>query len=426
MWMICTILAVTALMAWSMPASAHSGVAPNPSELQWPFEPGVIAALSLAVVGYGVGWSKLAVRRAHVIGHSWRGIAFWMGLAILAIALQSPLEPMADQLLSMHMVQHLLLILVAAPLLVLGSPVAVFLWALPRRGRRTLTRAWSACGGTRLVRAASNPTLIWILFSGAFVFWHTPGPYRWGAHNELAHAFEHLSFLATAMAFWSIVLAPANRRRVGYGPSILYVASSAVVSGLPGALMIFAPRPLYDLGGARELWNLTVLQDQQLAGILMWIPMDAVYFAVCGWLFLRWLTEAERRAVSRFPTAVGRSAATLMVLAFVLAGCGQKAESDAAENYGGNVKRVAILLDRYGCGSCHVIPGIANAQGDVGPPLTHIARRVYIAGLLRNSPDNMAQWLMHPQQIIPGNAMPDMHISETDARNLTAFLMTLK
>jgi cytochrome c1 len=74
----------------------------------------------------------------------------------------------------------------------------------------------------------------------------------------------------------------------------------------------------------------------------------------------------------------------------------------------------------------HAIPGIADAHGDVGPTLTRIARRVYIAGLLRNSPDNMEQWLMHPQQIVPGNAMPDMQISESDARDITAFLMTLK
>ena len=417
---------VAALMALSTAASAHSGIRPSSGELQWSFEPGVIAALALAAIGYGLGFSKLAARRAHVIGKRWRGVAFWIGLAVLALALLSPLNSLADQLLSAHMIQHLLLILVAAPLLILGSPGAVLLWALPRRGRRALTRGWSACGGPRLVKAASNPTLIWMLFNGAFVFWHTPGPYRWGAQNELVHALEHLSFVATASAFWFIVLAPANRRRLGYGPSILYVASAAIVSGLPGALMILAPRPLYHLDDATSLWNLTPLQDQQLAGLLMWIPMDAIYIAICGWLFLRWLVDTEQRTVSRFATRVGHSAATLMVLSLVLAGCGKQAESDAAENYGGNAKRGALLLDHYGCGSCHVIPGIANAQGDVGPPLTRIARRVYIAGLLRNTPDNMEQWLMHPQQIAPGNAMPDMHVSETDARDLTAFLMTVK
>jgi putative membrane protein len=426
MWMI-GILAAGTLTAFSGPALAHSGLtASAPGELRWPFDPAVIAALSLGAIGYALGWSKLGDRRTHVIGHTWQVIAFWIGLIILAAALQSPLEPIADQLLSIHMVQHLLLILFAAPLLVLGSPVVVLLWALPRRGRRTLTRAWSACGGPRLLKAAGNPALIWALFSGAFVFWHTPGPYRWGAHNDLAHAFEHFSFLATAMAFWAIVLAPASRRRLGYGPSILYVASAAVISGLPGALMIFAPRPLYSLGGAAAQWRLSPLQDQQLAGLLMWIPMDAVYFAVCGWLFLRWLMEGERRTLPRLSSAIERSASTLVLLAFVLAGCGQQAESDAAENQVGNVKHGAILLDHYGCGSCHAIPGIADAQGDVGPPLTRIARRVYIAGLLRNSPDNMEQWLMHPQRIAPGNAMPDMQITESDARDITAFLMTLK
>ena len=184
MWMIYIIAGGTAT-AFSGPALAHSNLTSGPGDLHWPFDPAVIAALGLGTIGYALGWSKLGIRRTHVIGHSWRGMAFWMGLAVLAAALQSPLEPIADRLLSAHMVQHLLLILVAAPLLVLGSPVAVLLWALPRRGRRPLTRVWSACGGPRLVKAVSNPAFIWLLFSGAFVFWHTPGPYRWGAHNDL-------------------------------------------------------------------------------------------------------------------------------------------------------------------------------------------------------------------------------------------------
>jgi putative membrane protein len=424
MWMICTIIAaITAVVP--PPAAAHLATGAAPSGLHWSFEPGVIAALSLAALGYGFGLSGLSGRRAHVIGHYWRTLAFWLGLAVLAMALLSPLEPLADQLLSAHMVQHLLLILVAAPLLVLGSPAAVFLWALPRRGRRTITRGWSACGGPRLVKAAANPALVWILFSGTFVFWHTPGPFRWSIQNELAHAFEHLSFVATASAFWFVVLAPADRRRLGYGSSIPYVASAAFVSGLPGALMILAPRPLYHFGQATALSSLTPLEDQQLAGLLMWIPMDAIYFAVCAWLFLRWLAAAEQRSAPRLSATVARSAASLVILSLVLAGCGEQG-SQAAENQVGDAKHGLALVQHYGCGGCHFIPGVANARGDVGPPLTRIAHRVYIAGFLRNSPSNLEQWLMHPQQIVPGNAMPDMQISEADARDLTAFLLTLK
>ena len=85
----------------------------------------------------------------------------------------------------------------------------------------------------------------------------------------------------------------------------------------------------------------------------------------------------------------------------------------------------AELIAREGCGLCHTIPGIANAEGRIGPPLEHIGSRSYIAGVLRNSPDNMVTWLRHPQKVVPGNAMPDMGLSETDARAITAYLDTL-
>jgi cytochrome c2 len=84
------------------------------------------------------------------------------------------------------------------------------------------------------------------------------------------------------------------------------------------------------------------------------------------------------------------------------------------------------LIGKLGCGSCHVIPGIQDADGMVGPPLDHIASRLYIAGVLRNTPANMVTWLRHPQQIVPGNAMPDLGISEADGRDIAAYLATLK
>jgi cytochrome c2 len=93
---------------------------------------------------------------------------------------------------------------------------------------------------------------------------------------------------------------------------------------------------------------------------------------------------------------------------------------------GGDAAAGAALITRYGCGSCHSIPGIVDANGLVGPPLARIASRQFIAGVLRNTPDNMVQWLRFPQRIVPGNAMPDLAISETDARQLTAYLETLR
>ena len=105
----------------------------------------------------------------------------------------------------------------------------------------------------------------------------------------------------------------------------------------------------------------------------------------------------------------------------VLAACSHNAQPPSAD-----VSAGAALITKLGCGSCHNIPGIVDANGLVGPPLDHVASRQFIAGVLRNTDENMVQWLRFPQKIVPGNAMPDLAIDEADARQLTAYLETLR
>jgi len=115
----------------------------------------------------------------------------------------------------------------------------------------------------------------------------------------------------------------------------------------------------------------------------------------------------------------------IVLLAAALAGCGQ-GKAAGPVNFNGDPKRGADLVRSYGCGGCHDIPGIANADGNVGPPLHRIGTRTYIAGFLQNSPDNMAFWIQDPQKVLPGNAMPQMGIPPDQARDIAAFLYTLK
>lgn len=100
--------------------------------------------------------------------------------------------------------------------------------------------------------------------------------------------------------------------------------------------------------------------------------------------------------------------------------------SPAVAQQFGNAATGAVLIRQVGCGSCHIIPGIRGAQGLAGPPLIHMSHRIYIAGLLRNTPENMVRWLMHPQSIVRGNAMPEMGLTEAQARDIAAYLATLK
>lgn len=117
----------------------------------------------------------------------------------------------------------------------------------------------------------------------------------------------------------------------------------------------------------------------------------------------------------------------LMISLLALAGIGSdRAEAAGPDNFSGDARRGADLVKNYHCGGCHDIPGVAGANGNVGPPLHRIGTRTYIAGYIQNSPDNMAAWIEDPQKALPGNAMPTMGIPQKDARDIAAFLYTLK
>lgn len=386
----------------------------------WSDDIGLWVSLTVASGWYAIGAARLYGRGQSGgpvgTGHI---TAFAAGMAVLFVVLVSPFDAVADQLFWVHMVQHLALLLVAAPLLVLGRPALAFLWAFGGRGRRRVGWLWKALGLRRGLDVLMHPILVWLLFCGAFVVWHFPGPYQWALGNEDIHTLEHLSFFVTALMFWSLVIEPSGVRRLDYGPTLVFIVTAAILSGLPGALIALAPRPLYPAHAAGDAaWGLTLLEDQQLAGIVMWIPGGAIYLVAAAWVFVKWLQQGGRRR------PVLRRAVPMLMLcliaATVLSGCGR---SDAAD---GGPQRGARLIGTYGCGGCHTIPGIADATGVVGPPLSNIGRRVYIAGMLRNTPDNMVTWLRDPQSIVPGNVMPNMNINRRDAHDLAAYLATLR
>lgn len=408
-------------------AEAHGVVAAR--AVSWSWDPLVVAGIVIAAGWYAAGLVRLRRRLGgnRLLGNREAG-AYSLGLLTIASALLSPIDSIAEQLFWVHMVQHMLLLIVAAPLLVSGRPAVAFLWAFGPGGRKRVGRAWIGCGLRAGVTGLMHPIVVWCLFCGAFVFWHFPVPYQWALRDETAHTFEHLSFLVTALMFWSLVVEPSGRRRLSGGTTLVFVATAAIVSGLPGALITLAPRPLYPVyADGVAAWGMTLLQDQQLAGIVMWIPGGFAYLFAVASVFMKWLNEAEGgrpRSYRRVLPAV----LLLLVLPFALAGCGD-GDGDGQKNGVariGNAKRGVALIRDAGCGSCHTIPGVPDAQGMVGPPLNRIARRIYIAGMLRNTPDNMIAWLRDPQRVVPGNVMPDMGLSDEQARDVAAYLYQLR
>lgn len=298
----CALLAAMGVAAPRV-AWAHPGhvVAPGDVWHHWGAGPLELALVVLPAVWYALGLRALWRRAGFGRGISRRqAIAFGTGVLVLATALLGPLDAMAEALFSAHMVQHLLLILVAAPLCVLGAPVVAALMALPPARRVSVARWWMRRTWLRtLLHRITAPAVVFLLHMLALWFWHFPRPYQAALASPAVHALEHLSFFGTALLFWWTVMPPAGPPRAREGVGILLLGGTLMQGGVLGALLMLARTPWYPAHaeGARA-WGTTMLQDQQLAGLLMWIPPAAVYLAASAWLFLRWMQSDERIAAA--------------------------------------------------------------------------------------------------------------------------------
>jgi putative membrane protein len=225
----------------------------------------------------------------------WEAACFAAGWLSLCAALVSPLHTLGGILFSAHMVQHEVLILIAAPLLVLGRPLIAFLWALPPEDRERVGRWTRAQPFSRSWRALTAPVSVGLIHGISLWLWHLPGLYQAALRNEFLHALQHLSFFGGAALFWWALI-HGRFGRLGYGVAVLWVFATSMHSGALGALLTFAPRLWYPIYEERTReWGLSALEDQQLAGLIMWIPAGFVFIILGLGLFAAWLGEAERR-----------------------------------------------------------------------------------------------------------------------------------
>ena len=268
----------------------------------WTLEPGVVAGLLFGLALYSCGVLRLW-RRAGV-GRGVRGWQALLGVSaflVLGAALISPLEALSGLLFSAHMVQHLLIMIVAAPLLVLGLPVVAGLWALPTGARKAAAQGWLRATALRnAVHTLTHPVLAWTLFVATFWVWHTPGLYEAALRSNMVHGLEHLTFWAASLLFWWTLLQPVGHRRLGRGAAILYLFAASLQGGALGALITFSPRPWYGAyERTTEALGRSALGDQQLAGLLMWLPLGTLFTVLAGVFFLLWLRDVEVRMQAR-------------------------------------------------------------------------------------------------------------------------------
>jgi putative membrane protein len=223
--------------------------------------------------------------------------AFACGWLALAVALLSPLDALAEQLFTAHMAQHELLMVVGAPLVALASPLVAFLWMLPHGGRRRAMRAMRRRRIAVAWAALTAPATVWLLHGLALWIWHMPSLYDAALQSETIHAIQHLCFFLSASLFWWGI-AHGRYGRAGYGVAVVYIFATAMHSGILGALLTFSPHvwyPLYER--TTTTFGLTPLEDQQLAGLLMWVPAGVTFVAGGLYFFAAWLKESERRVL---------------------------------------------------------------------------------------------------------------------------------
>lgn len=414
------------------PLATVSLSAPAGGWTAWDHMPIVGLTALLAGALYVSGTQRLWRRagRGEVV-RPWQMAAFGSALMLLTVAIGSPLATLAHDLLAAHMVQHLLLILVAPPLLVLSAPLLPCVWGLGQRGRRLVHRL-PRLHLARSTRAHSAALGAWLAATATLWLWHAPGIYELALRHEAVHLAEHATLLATACLYWWSVLRLPRALPGGDVLAVLSLFATAIFGGGLGALLAFAPAPWYDhYTATAPLWGVDALEDQQLAGMLMWVPTGIIYIGTAMALFVRWLQSQQRRAHDLDgghgrlhrpqPPVVG----WLLVTVGLLAACGTGLTDETLVDGADPAAGRSALRD-YGCVSCHQVPGVPGPQGEVGPPLGGVAGRRVIAGKLPHSRENLAAWIQNPQQIDPGNVMPDLDVSDDDVRDIIAYLYSLE
>jgi putative membrane protein len=273
-----------------MPLLHHDGI---DSSAVW-------LALSIALTAsvYLRGWLHLRSTSANVIS-VWRAISFLLGLSLIWAAVASPIAALDHELLTVHMLQHVLLMTLAPPLIWLGAPFMVLLRGLPRQFLDTVIRPLLQSPTVRTAGTAlTQPALCWLAAAAALVGWHIPALFALGLQSETWHIFEHASFLATGLLFWWPVVQPwPSVSRWPDLSMILYLFFATLPCDILSGFLVFCERVVYPVyfASSRQFGisalSFSPLEDQQCAGALMWTVVTLVYLVAGAVLTMRLLSQ---------------------------------------------------------------------------------------------------------------------------------------
>lgn len=262
--------------------------------MRWSWEPSILIPILVVFIFCLVGSIRMR-RRSNVRRSPWPAASFYAGIAALIIALDSPVHLVGEQLFWVHMTQHELLMLLAAPLLVMGRPLVPLLWALPQSWRERLGRASKGTIWRGTWIAVSSAGAAWIIHGLALWLWHAPTLFEAALQSEAIHAVQHLCFLGSALLFWWTLI-HGRHGRLGYGAAVVYVFTTAAHNSALGALLTFAPHAWYPTYlTTTQAWSISPLEDQQLGGLIMWVPAGVLLLVIGLALLAAWIGESQRR-----------------------------------------------------------------------------------------------------------------------------------
>jgi cytochrome c oxidase assembly factor CtaG len=228
-------------------------------------------------------------------------IAFWIAWLVLALTAISPLHWLSERLFTAHMIEHAILMTVVAPLLAIARPLAAIVWSLPAALRTRLNPARSFRPIAASWRFLTAPIVATALQGLALWIWHVPALYALALRDESIHRLQHLSFFVTAVLFWWVLFHGGRHNddeSLRDGANVLYLFATGIISGLLGALMMLSQRVWYPSQTVLSAqWGLSPLEDQQLAGLVMWVPLGMVYAAAALYFASRWIDCKRRTAI---------------------------------------------------------------------------------------------------------------------------------
>jgi cytochrome c oxidase assembly factor CtaG len=289
------LVAFICLLGASGAAAAHDNVseASDIAAPVWTFDWWIIIPLYASAAIYLLGAQRIWRRAGRGRGvRRWQVTCFWCGWTCLALSLLSPLHWLGERLFVAHMVEHEMLMIVAAPLLAVARPIGAFIWALPQDLRAFVGRV--ARGGlvSMLWHVLRNPLVATAVHAIALWLWHMPLLYNTVLTNVAMHRLQHACFFFSAVLFWwSLFYGPLRDR--GYGVAIGCLFFTSLHSAILGIFLTLARQPWYPQQGEfAALCGLTPLEDQQLAGLVMWVPPGLVYLGFALYFAALWISRA--------------------------------------------------------------------------------------------------------------------------------------